>query len=60
MFRWMIISISVVVLEAVELFLNFSIPFIELRIVLFFLLVLGMAYHLYLIERTSEKELLNE
>ena len=56
MLIWLIISITLALLGVLELLLDFTIPFIELRIVLIFLLVLGMAYRLYLMERSGERE----
>ena len=56
MLIWLIISIALAFLSVIELLLGFTIPFIELRIVLLFLLVLGMAYRLYMMERGGEKE----
>ena len=54
MLIWLIISITLALLGVIELLLDFTIPFIELRIVLLFLLVLGMAYRLYMMERSGE------
>jgi hypothetical protein len=56
MLFWLLISISLAVFGVVELFLNFTIPFTELRTVLLFLLVLGMSYRIYLMEQGGEKE----
>ncbi|MDF1526566.1 MAG: hypothetical protein RRA15_03020 [bacterium] len=56
MLIWLIISITLALLGVIELLLDFTIPFIELRIVLLFLLVLGMAYRLYIMERSGERE----
>ena len=58
MLIWMIITIILALLGVVELALNFGLPFIELRVVLLFLLILGMAYRMYVMERTGEKEIL--
>ena len=60
MLIWLIIAVALALLGVVELLLNFSIPFIELRVSLLFLLILGMAYRLYLMERVSEKESLKK
>ena len=60
MLIWLIITVSLALLGVMELVLNFSIPFIELRVVILFLLVLGMAYRLYLMERGGEKESLKQ
>jgi hypothetical protein len=56
MLIWLIISITLALLGVLELLLDFTIPFIELRIVLLFLLVLGMAYRIYMMERSGERE----
>ena len=56
MLIWLIISITLALLSVIELLLGFTIPFIEMRIILLFLLILGMAYRLYLMERGGEKE----
>lgn len=60
MLIWLIITVALALLGVVELMLNFSIPFIELRVLLLFLLILGMSYRLYLMERSSEKESLRQ
>ena len=60
MLIWLIITVTLALLGVMELVLNFSIPFIELRVVILFLLVLGMAYRLYLMERGGEKESLKQ
>jgi len=56
MLLWLMIGMALAILGIVELLLNFTIPFTELRTVLLFLLVLGMSYRLYLMERSGEKE----
>ena len=58
MLIWLIITVILAFLGVIELMLNFSIPFIELRVVLLFLLILGMAYRLYLMEKSGERETL--
>ena len=60
MLVWLIIAITLAFLGIIELLLNFTIPFIELRIVLLFLLVMGMSYRLYIMERSGEKEALKQ
>ena len=60
MLIWLIIAITLASLGIIELLLNFTIPFIELRIALLFLLVMGMAYRLYIMERSGEKEALKQ
>ncbi len=56
MLFWLIIAIILGVLGVVEIFLNFTIPFNELRTVLLFLLIIGMSYRIYLMEQGGEKE----
>jgi hypothetical protein len=56
MLFWLIIAIGLAILGVIELFLNFTIPFTDLRTVLLFLLILGMSYRIYLMERGGEKE----
>ena len=56
MLLWLIIAILLGVLGVVEIFLGFTMPFVELRTALLFLLVLGMSYRIYLMERGAEKE----
>jgi hypothetical protein len=56
MLFWLLVAIILAILGVIEPFLNFSIPFTELRTVLLFLLVLGMSYRIYLMERSGEKE----
>jgi len=58
MLFWVIIAILLAIFGVVELLLNFTIPFTELRTILLFLLVLGMSYRMYLMERGGEKETL--
>jgi hypothetical protein len=60
MLFWLIVAICLAILGVIELFLDFAIPFTELRTVLLFLLVLGMAYRMYLMERSGEREKLKE
>ena len=60
MLIWLIITVILALLGVIELMLNFTIPFIELRVLLLFLLILGMAYRLYLMDRGGEKESLKQ
>ena len=60
MLIWLIIAVTLAFFGVVELLLNFTIPFIELRVALLFLLVLGMSYRLYVMERSGEKESLKQ
>ena len=56
MLLWLIIAIVLAIFGVIELLLNFSIPFVELRTILLFLLVMGMSYRIYLMEQGGEKE----
>jgi len=56
MLFWLIIAIALAIFGVIELLLNFSMPFGELRTILLFLLVMGMSYRIYLMERGGEKE----
>ena len=56
MLLWLIIGIALAVFGVLELALNFTMPFVELRTVILFLLVLGMSYRIYLMEIGGEKE----
>ena len=56
MLFWLIIAIALAVFGVLEIVLHFSIPFVELRTVLLFLLILGMSYRIYLMELGGEKE----
>jgi len=51
MLIWLTIAILLAMLGVVEMLLGFTMPFTGLRTILLFLLVLGMAYSLYLKER---------
>jgi len=56
MLFWLIIAIALAIFGVIELLLNFSMPFGELRTILLLLLVMGMSYRIYLMERGGEKE----
>jgi membrane protein implicated in regulation of membrane protease activity len=56
MLFWLMVAIILAVLGVIEMFLNFTVPFTQLRTVLLFLLILGMLYRSYLMERSGEKE----
>jgi len=56
MLLWLIIAIVLAIFGVIELLLNFSMPFVELRTILLFLLVMGMSYRIYLMEQGGEKE----
>jgi len=56
MLLWIIVAIILGIFSVIEVVLGFSIPFLELRSVLLFLLVIGMSYRIYLMERGGEKE----
>ncbi|MCJ7500464.1 hypothetical protein MUP29_09425 [bacterium] len=56
MLLWLIIGIALAIFGVIELMLNFTLPFVELRTILLFLLVIGMSYRIYLMEQGGEKE----
>ena len=56
MLLWLIIGIALAIFGVIEIMLNFTLPFVELRTILLFLLVLGMSYRIYLMEQGGEKE----
>jgi len=56
MLFWLIIAIALAIFGVLEIVLNFTIPFVELRTILLFLLIMGMSYRIYLMEQGREKE----
>jgi hypothetical protein len=56
MLFWLIIAIALAIFGVLEIVLNFTIPFVELRTILLFLLIMGMSYRIYLMEKGGEKE----
>ena len=56
MLLWLMIGIALAIFGLIEIILNFTMPFVELRAVLLFLLVMGMSYRIYLMEQGGEKE----
>lgn len=60
MLFWLIIAIVLAIFGVIEIILNFSMPFVELRTILLFLLVMGMSYRIYLMEQGGEKENLKD
>jgi Tfp pilus assembly protein PilO len=56
MIFWLLIAIILAIFGVIEILLNFTIPFVALRTILLFLLVIGMAYRIYLMEQGGEKE----
>ncbi len=56
MLFWLLIAIARAVFGVIEILLNFSMPFVELRTILLFLLIMGMSYRIYLMEQGGEKE----
>jgi len=56
MLVWLSIAIVLALLGVVEMLLGFTIPFTGLRTILLFLLVLGMAYNLYLKEKNETEK----
>ena len=56
MLLWLMIGIALAIFGVMEIILNFTMPFVALRAVLLFLLVMGMSYRIYLMEQGGEKE----
>ena len=56
MLFWLIIAIVLAISGVIEILVGFTIPFVELRTTLLFLLVIGMSYRIYLMEQGGEKE----
>ena len=56
MLFWLLIAIILAIFGVIEILLSFTIPFVELRTILLFLLVIGMSYRIYLMEQGGEKE----
>ncbi len=56
MLFWLLIAIALAIFGIIEILLNFSMPFVELRTILLFLLIMGMSYRIYLMEQGGEKE----
>jgi len=56
MIFWLLIAIILALFGVLEILLNFTIPFVTLRTILLFLLILGMAYRIYLMQQGGEKE----
>ena len=60
MLVWLLIAITLAILGVVEMFMSFTIPFVEYRTIILFLLILGMSYRIYDMERSGEKESMKE
>lgn len=60
MLFWLLTAMILAIFGVVEILLNFPIPFIELRTILLFLLVMGISYRIYLMEKGGEKERLKK
>jgi hypothetical protein len=60
MLFWLMVAIALAIFGVFELMLNFSMPFVELRTILLFLLIMGMSYRIYLMEHGGEKENLKD
>jgi Tfp pilus assembly protein PilO len=60
MLFWLLTAMVLAIFGVIEILLNFTMPFLELRTILLFLLVMGMSYHIYLMERGGEKEQLKK
>jgi len=56
MIFWLLIAIVLAIFGVIEILLNFTMPFVALLRDRLFLLVMGMAYRIYLMERGGEKE----
>jgi hypothetical protein len=56
MLVWLMIAIVLGLLGIFEYLMGFSIPFPLARTVMVFLLILGMSYRIYAMERGGEKE----
>lgn len=56
MLFWLLIAIALAIFGVIEILIGFAIPFVELRTILLFLLVIGMSYRIYLMEQSGEKE----
>jgi len=56
MIFWLLIAIILAIFGVIEILLNFTMPFVALRTILLFLLVIGMSYRIYLMEQGGEKE----
>lgn len=56
MLFWLLVAIILAVFGVIEILVGFTIPFVELRTILLFLLVMGMCYRIYLMEQGGEKE----
>jgi Tfp pilus assembly protein PilO len=56
MLLWLMVGIALAIFGVIEIILNFTMPFVALRAVLLFLLVMGMSYRIYLMEQGGEKE----
>lgn len=56
MLFWIIVAIFLAAFSIIEPLLGFTIPFVELRSILLLLLVIGMSYRIYIMERSGEKE----
>ncbi|UCF31333.1 MAG: hypothetical protein JSV26_02645 [bacterium] len=60
MLIWLIIAIVLGFLGILEYLLGFSVPYPLLRTIMVFLIVVGMAYRIYFMEKDAEKERLKE
>jgi len=56
MLIWIIIALILAFLTLAEVALGFTIPFVALRSSALFLVILGMAYRIYIMQRMGEKE----
>ncbi|MFV1957311.1 MAG: hypothetical protein ACC669_06700 [bacterium] len=56
MLIWVIIALVLAFLTVIEMMLGFTIPFPALRSTTLFLVILGMAYRIHIMEKGGEKE----
>jgi hypothetical protein len=56
MIFWLLVAIALALLGVVEILVGFSIPFTSMRTIILLLLVMGMGYRMYSMEKSGEKE----
>jgi hypothetical protein len=56
MLIWLILAIVLGFLGIMEYLMGFSVPFPLLRTVMIFLIIIGMSYRIYSMEKDAEKE----
>lgn len=60
MLVWIMIALVLAFLTVVEMMLGFTMPFPALRSTILFLVVLGMAYRIHIMEKAGEKEAMKD